>query len=149
MSAFKKIWVDAWSARMEYILNNILLALLEYPDSTLIGVNRMLESTKIIAIKLLKIFLIHQSKLFGLDEFAKYGDRYMQEAGAAIQNKIGQFISNPLVRNIIGQPKSTFDIRKMMDEKKILIINLSKAGSVKPMPIFLGSMLITKIYLGA
>jgi hypothetical protein len=65
-------------------------------------------------------------KAFWTDEFAKYGERYMQEAGAAIQNKIGQFISNPLVRNIIGQPKSTFDIRKMMDEKKILIINLSK-----------------------
>jgi hypothetical protein len=105
--------------------------------------------TKNIAIKLLKIFLTRQLKLFGLDEFAKYGDRYMQEAGAAIQNKIGQFISNPVVRNIIGQPKSTFDIRKMMDEKKILIINLSKGRVGEANANLLGSMLITKIYLGA
>jgi type IV secretory pathway TraG/TraD family ATPase VirD4 len=73
----------------------------------------------------------------------------MQEAGAAIQNKIGQFISNPLVRNIIGQPKSTFDLRKMMDEKKILIINLSKGRVGEANANLLGSMLITKIYLGA
>jgi type IV secretory pathway TraG/TraD family ATPase VirD4 len=88
-------------------------------------------------------------KAFWTDEFAKYGDRYMQEAGAAIQNKIGQFVSNPLVRNIIGQAKSTFDIRKIMDEKKILIINLSKGRVGEANANLLGSMLITKIYLGA
>jgi hypothetical protein len=73
----------------------------------------------------------------------------MQEAGAAIQNKIGQFVANPLVRNIIGQPKSTFDLRKLMDEKKILIINLSKGRVGEANANLLGSMLITKIYLGA
>src|SRR6185312_12148327 len=121
MSAFKKIWVDAWSARMEYILNNILLALLEYPDSTLIGVNRMLAD-EAYREKVVANITDPSVKSFWTDEFAKYGPKYMQEAGAAIQNKIGQFISNPLVRNIIGQPKSTFDIRQMMDDKKILII---------------------------
>lgn len=148
MSAFKKIWVDAWSARMEYILNNILLALLEYPDSTLIGVNRMLadkEYRKLVVANISDPSV----KSFWIDEFAKYGDRYMQEAGAAIQNKIGQFVSNPLVRNIIGQAKSTFDIRKMMDEKKIIIINLSKGRVGEANANLLGSMLITKIYLGA
>ncbi|HRH22424.1 MAG TPA: type IV secretion system DNA-binding domain-containing protein [Candidatus Paceibacterota bacterium] len=148
MSAFKKIWVDAWSARMEYILNNILLALLEYPDSTLIGVNRMLAD-KEYRKKVVDNITDPSVKAFWVDEFAKYGERYMQEAGAAIQNKIGQFISNPLVRNIIGQPKSTFDIRKMMDEKKILIINLSKGRVGEQNANLLGSMLITKIYLGA
>ncbi|MBX4197905.1 type IV secretion system DNA-binding domain-containing protein [Candidatus Parcubacteria bacterium] len=148
MSAFKKIWVDAWSARMEYILNNILLALLEYPDSTLIGVNRML-SDKDYRNKVVENISDPSVKAFWTDEFAKYGDRYMQEAGAAIQNKIGQFVSNPLVRNIIGQPKSTFDIRKIMDEKKILIINLSKGRVGEANANLLGSMLITKIYLGA
>nr|MBA3550837.1 type IV secretory system conjugative DNA transfer family protein [Patescibacteria group bacterium] len=148
MSAFKKIWVDAWSARMEYILNNILLALLEYPDSTLIGVNRML-SDKDYRKKVVDNITDPAVKSFWLDEFAKYGDRYMQEAGAAIQNKIGQFVSNPLVRNIIGQPKSTFDIRKLMDEKKILIINLSKGRVGEANANLLGSMLITKIYLAA
>ncbi len=148
MSAFKKIWVDAWSARMEYILNNILLALLEYPDSTLIGVNRMLAD-KDYRKKVVDNITDPAVKSFWLDEFAKYGERYMQEAGAAIQNKIGQFVSNPLVRNIIGQPKSTFDIRKLMDEKKILIVNLSKGRVGEANANLLGSMLITKIYLAA
>lgn len=148
MSAFKKIWVDAWSARMEYILNNILLALLEYPDSTLIGVNRMLAD-KDYRKKVVDNIKDPSVKSFWVDEFAKYGERYMQEAGAAIQNKIGQFVSNPLVRNIIGQPKSSFDIRKIMDEKKILIINLSKGRVGEANANLIGSMLITKIYLGA
>ena len=148
MSAFKKIWVDAWSARMEYILNNILLALLEYPGSTLIGVNRMLadkEYRKRVVDNITDVSV----RAFWTDEFARYGDRYMQEAGAAIQNKIGQFIANPLVRNIIGQPKSTFDLRKLMDEKKVLILNLSKGRVGEANANLLGSMLITKIYLGA
>jgi len=148
MSAFKKIWVDAWSARMEYILNNILLALLEYPDSTLVGVNRMLAD-KDYRKKVVDNIKDPSVKSFWVDEFAKYGDRYMQEAGAAIQNKIGQFISNPLVRNIIGQPKSSFDVRKVMDESKILIINLSKGRVGEANANLLGSMIITKIYLGA
>ncbi len=148
MSAFKKIWVDAWSARMEYILNNILLALLEYPDSTLVGVNRMLSDK---AYRKLVVANISDPsvKAFWVDEFEKYGERYMQEAGAAIQNKIGQFVSNPLVRNIIGQPKSNFDLRKVMDERKIVIVNLSKGRVGEQNANLLGSMLITKIYLSA
>lgn len=148
MSAFKKIWVDAWSARMEYILNNILLALLEYPDSTLIGVNRMLAD-KAYRKKVVENISDPSVKSFWVDEFEKYGEKYMQEAGAAIQNKIGQFVSNPLVRNLIGQPKSTFDIRKIMDEGKIMIINLSKGRVGEANANLIGSMLITKIYLAA
>ncbi len=148
MSSFKKIWVDAWSARMEYILTNILLALLEYPDSTLLGVNRMLAD-KEYRKKVVENVSDPSVRSFWLDEFAKYGDKYMQEAGAAIQNKIGQFTSNPLIRNIIGQSKSSFDIRKIMDEKKILIMNLSKGRVGEQNASLLGSMLITKIYLGA
>lgn len=148
MSSFKKIWVDAWSARMEYILNNILLALLEYPDATLLGVNRML-SDKVFRNKVVENISDPSVKSFWTDEFAKYGERYMQEAGAAIQNKIGQFTANPLVRNIIGQPRSSFDIRKVMDEQKILIINLSKGRIGEQNTSLLGSMIITKIYLSA
>jgi hypothetical protein len=148
MSAFKKIWVDAWSARMEYILNNILLALLEYPGSTLLGVNRMLAD-KDYRNKVVANISDPSVKSFWVDEFAKYGERYMQEAGAAIQNKIGQFVSNPLIRNIIGQPKSTFDIREMMDDRKILIVNLSKGRMGEANANLLGGMLITKLYLGA
>jgi hypothetical protein len=148
MSTFKKIWVDAWSARMEYILNNILLALLEYPDATLLGVNRML-SDKPFRKKVVENIKDPSVKAFWTDEFEKYGERYMQEAGAAIQNKIGQFTANPLVRNIIGQPKSSFDVRDIMDNKKILIINLSKGRIGEQNTSLLGSMIITKIYIAA
>lgn len=148
MSAFKKIWVDAWSARMEYILNNTILALLEYPDSTLVGINRML-SDKAYRKKVVSNITDPSVKSFWVDEFEKYGERYMQEAGAAIQNKVGQFVANPLVRNIIGQSKSSFDLRKMMDDQKIIIINLSKGRVGEQNANLLGSMLITKIYLSA
>ncbi|MDB5189025.1 MAG: hypothetical protein JWM92_623, partial [Candidatus Nomurabacteria bacterium] len=148
MSTFKKIWVDAWSARMEYILNNILLALLESPDATLLGVNRML-SDKAFRDKTVAGVTDPGVKAFWTEEFAKYGDRYMQEAGAAIQNKIGQFTASPLIRNLIGQPKSSFDIRQAMDNQKILIVNLSKGRIGEQNTSLLGSMIITKIYLAA
>ncbi len=148
MSVFKKIWVDAWSARMEYILSNTLLALLEYPESTLLGVNRML-SDKDYRKMVVDNVKDPGVKAFWVDEFAKYNERYMQEAGDAIKNKIGQFTSNPIIRNIVGQSRSSFDIRKMMDEKKILIINLSKGLIGETNANLLGSMLTTRIYLAA
>ncbi len=148
MSAFKRIWVDAWSARMEYILNNTMLALLEYPGSTLIGINRMFAD-KDYRKEVVSKVTDPSVKTFWTDEFAKYNDKYAQEATAAIQNKIGQFIANPLVRNIIGQPKSDLDFRKIMDEKKILIINLSKGRVGEANANLLGSMIITKVYLAA
>jgi hypothetical protein len=148
MSAFKKIWVDAWSARMEYILSNTLLALLEFPGSTLLGINRVLAD-KNYRKKVVDNIKDPAVKSFWVDEFAKYTDRFAAEATPAIQNKVGQFTSNPLIRNIIGQPHSTFDLRKMMDERKIVILNLSKGRVGETNANLLGSMLITKIYLAA
>ncbi|MDO8594578.1 MAG: type IV secretion system DNA-binding domain-containing protein [bacterium] len=148
MATFEKIWVDAWSARMAYILQNTLLALLEYPGSTLLGVNRMLvdkEYRKLVVANTTDPSV----KSFWNDEFAKYTDRYAQEATPAIQNKVGQFTANPLIRNLVGQPNSTFDLRKMMDEKKIIIVNLSKGKVGEGNANLLGSMFITKIYLAA
>ena len=148
MSSFKKIWPDVWSSRMEYILNNCLLALLEYPDSTLLGVNRLLSDKDYR--KLVVDNITDPSvRSFWLDEFAKYNARYMQEAGDAIKNKIGQFTANPLIRNIIGQTKSSFDLREAMDNKKILIVNLSKGRLGEQNANLLGGILITKIYLAA
>lgn len=148
LSAFRKIWVDAWSARMEYILSNTLLALLEYPGATLLDVNRMLVN-KGFRKKVVENIKDPVVKSFWAEEFAVYTDRYTQEATPAIQNKVGQFTSNPLIRNIIGQQKSSFDIRQMMDEKKIIIINLSKGKVGEVNATLLGSMLVTKIYLAA
>lgn len=148
MSTFEKIWVDAWSARMAYILQNTLAALLEFPGATLLGVNRMYIDKEY-----RKNVIAHITdpsvRSFWVDEYSKYTDRYTQEATPAIQNKIGQFASNALVRNIIGQEQSTFDMRKLMDERKIFIVNLSKGRVGEGNANLLGSMLITKMYLAA
>ncbi len=148
MSAFEKIWADMWSARMAYFLSNTLFALLEYPDSTLLDINKVLID-KAYRKKVVDNVTDPAVKAFWTDEFAKLSDKFATEATAAIQNKIGQFTSNPLIRNIIGQPKSTFDIREIMDNKKILIMNLSKGRIGEGNTNLLGSILITKIYLSA
>lgn len=148
MGALKRIWVDAWSARMEYILQNTLLALLEYPDSTLLDVNRMLTNKAFRAAVVEKI-TDPIVRAFWLEEFASFTDSYTREATPAIQNKIGQFTANPLIRNIVGQGKSSFDLRKIMDEKKIFIVNLSKGRMGETNASLLGSMLVVKIYLAA
>jgi len=148
MGVFKKIWPDVWSARMEYILNNSILALLEYPGSTLLGVNRMLADPEYRK-KVVEKVTDPVVKSFWINEFARYTQRLEVEATAAIQNKVGQFISNPLIRNIIGQVKSNIDMRKVMDEKKILIVNISKGRVGEDNSRLLGALLVTKLQLAA
>ncbi len=148
MGVFKKIWPDVWSARMEYILNNTLLALLEYPDSTLLGIMRMLAEKDYRA-KVVQNLQDPVVKSFWTNEFARYTQRLETEAVAAIQNKVGQFVSNPLIRNVLGQSHSSIDLRKLMDEGKILIANLSKGRIGEDNSALLGAMLITKLQLAA
>jgi len=148
MGIFKKIWPDVWSSRMEYILNNTLLALLDYPGSTLLGINRLLADKKYRkrVVSQLKDPVI---KAFWQTEFANYSDRYMTEAVAPIQNKIGQFLSASVIRNMVAQVKSTINIRDIMDNKKIFIMNLSKGRIGEDNSRLLGGMLITQIQLAA
>jgi len=148
MGVFKKIWPDVWSARMEYILSNSILALLEYPGSTLLGINRMLSDAEFRK-KVVDKISDPVIKAFWVNEFARYTQRYEVEATAAIQNKVGQFISAPLIRNIIGQVGSTIDMREVMDKEKILILNLSKGKIGEDNSMLLGALLITKIQLAA
>lgn len=148
MGVFKKVWPDVWSARMEYILNNSILALLEYPGSTLLGVNRMLADPEYRS-KVVEKVKDPIVKAFWIKEYARYTQRYEIEATAAIQNKVGQFVSNALIRNIIGQTKSTIDMRKVMDEGKILILDLSKGRIGEDNSRLLGALLITKLQLAA
>lgn len=149
VGVFKKIWgAEAWSGRMEYILNNTILALLEYPDSTLLGINRLMSS-KEYRKKVVANITDPIVKSFWTDEFAKYADKFATEATAAIQNKVGQFASNNLIRNILGQPKSKIDIRKIMDEGKILIVNVSRGKIGEDASRLLGAFLVTKIQLAA
>lgn len=148
MGVFKKIWPDVWSARMEYILNNTLLALMDYPEATLLGINWMFSDLEYRE-KVVGHIQDPVVKNFWTKEYARYNQRYEVEATAAIQNKIGQFISNPLIRNIVGQPHSSIDIRHAMDEEKIIILNLSKGRVGEDNSRLLGAMLVTKIYLAA
>ena len=148
MATFEKIWPDTFSERMRYILSNTLLALLEFPGATLLGVNRMLAD-KDYRNAVIDNITDSSVKAFWVDEFNKWDPRYAREASAAIQNKIGQFTSNPLIRNIIGQSESSFNIRKLMDEKKILLVNLSKGQIGESNANLLGGMIITKLTLAA
>lgn len=148
MAAFKKLFKDQFSARMEYILNNIVLALLENDGQSLLGVNRMLTD------KEYRKFIVSNVtdptvRDFWVNEYASYTDRFAAEAAPAIQNKVGQFVANPLIRNIIGQQRTSFDLREVMDKKKILLVNLSKGKVGEGNANLIGSLLITKIYLAA
>lgn len=148
MGVFKKIWPDVWSPRMEYILNNTILALLDYPGSTMLGVNRMMydkDYRKRIYPKIKDPVV----KSFWINEFDKWEDKFRKEAVAAIQNKVGQFLSSTVIRHIVGQPKSTIDMRQLMDNQKILIVNLSKGRIGEDAMRLLGGMIVTKIQLAA
>ena len=118
VGVFKKIWAETWGPRLEYVLRNSILALLEYPGSTLLGIMRMLVD-KDYRKKVVDGIQDPVIKNFWVEEFSKYPDRFMAEAVAPIQNKVGQFLTSPLIRNIVGQTKSAIDIREVMDQKKI------------------------------
>ncbi len=148
IGVFKKIWAESWGPRLEYILRNAILALLEYPGATLLGVMRILVD-KSYRERVVEKVSDPVVKAFWVDEFTKWNDRVLQEVISPIQNKVGQFVSSSLIRNIIGQTVSSFDIRKVMDDKKILILNLSKGRIGEDNSALLGAMMITKIQLAA
>ncbi len=148
VTVFKKLWADSWGPRLEYILRYCILALLEYPGSTLLGINRMLTD-KVYRGKVIEKVTDPVVKAFWQDEFSKWSDKVLQEVISPIQNKVGQFLSTSLIRNIVGQVVSTVDLRTIMDEKKILILNLSKGRIGEVGSKLLGSMLVTKISIAA
>jgi len=148
MGVFKKIWPDVWSPRMEYILNNAVLALLDYPGSTLLGVNRLLADKEYRRRVIAKI-QDPVVKSFWIEEYEKYNERFRTEAIAPIQNKVGQFLSASIIRNIVAQVKSTINIREIMDTGKILIVNLAKGRIGEDSSKLLGGMIITKLQLAA
>ncbi len=148
LGVFKKLWADSWGPRLEYILRNALLAILDFPDSTLLGVTRML-SDKSYRKKVIEKVQDPVVKSFWKVEFAGYADKFAAEAIAPIQNKVGQFLSSSLIRNIVGQVKSSIDLREIMDKGKILVLNLSKGRIGEDNSALLGAMMITKIQLAA
>jgi len=148
VGVFKKIWADSWGPRLEYVLRNTILALLDFQGSTLLGTMRMLTDQKF-RNKVIRQVKDPVVKAFWVEEFSKYPDKFASEAIAPIQNKIGQFLSISLIRNIVGQPKSTIDVRKVMDNKKILILNLSKGKIGEDASALFGAMMVTHLQLSA
>ncbi len=148
IGVFQKLWADSWGPRLEYILRNAILAILDFPGSTLLGVVRML-SDKSYRKRVVANITDPVVKAFWEKEFSGYADKFASEAVSPIQNKVGQFLSSSLMRNIIGQVKSAIDIRDIMDNGKILIMNLSKGRIGEDNSALLGAMMITKIQLAA
>lgn len=148
VGVFQKLWADSWGPRLEYILRNAILALLEYPGSTLLGVMKILVDKRYRQ-RVVEKITDPVVKSFWIDEFPKWNERVLQEVVSPIQNKVGQFLTSSLIRNIVGQTKSSFDVRNLMDERKILILNLSKGRIGEDISRLLGAMMITKIQLAA
>src|SRR2546426_6052562 len=148
ISVFKKIWTESWGPRMEYILRNALLTLLDLPDSTLLDIPKLLDDSTFRR-HVLSNMRNDQVRRFWLREYETYPARFRAEAISPIQNKVGEFLVNPILRNIVGQPKSAFDLRRVMDEGKILLVNLAKGKIGEDTSSLLGAMLVTKIGLAA
>jgi len=148
MGIFTKIWANVWSARMEYILNNCILALVDTPGTTLLGIVRILvdKDYRQDIVDNVKDPVVRS---FWINEYASWRDQFRNEAIAPIQNKVGQFLSTSLIRNIVGQSKSTINVADIMNEKKILLVNVSKGRIGEDNSALLGAMLITKIQLAA
>lgn len=148
MSVFTKLWPEAFSGRMEHILRNTLLALLDNEGSSMLGILRMFGDDAFRE-KIVSNIQDTVVKAFWETEYAGWTDKYRTEAVAAIQNKIGQLLTTPVIRNIVGQSKSTLDIRHAMDTGKIVLVNLSKGKIGEDTSAFLGSMLVTKFQIDA
>jgi hypothetical protein len=148
VGAFKNIWHDSWGPRMEYILYNAVAALLDCPNTTLLGVNRMLtdETYRAWVMRQIKDPFI---RAFWEEEYAGYDPRFQREAIAPIQNKVGQFLLNPVVRNILGQVKTKVSIPFTIDNGRIFIANLSKGRLGHDKANLLGSLLSTQFQLAA
>ena len=145
---FKKIYAESWGPRLEHILRNVILSLLSYPDTTMLGITRILQDEEF---KRRVVKKIEDPVVRGFwdGEFDKMSDKFKSEAISPIQNKVGQFLSSPIIRNIVGQPKSSIDLRFAMDKGKIVIVNLSKGKIGEDNSSLLGAMMITKFQLDA
>lgn len=148
VGVLERMFGYSWGPRLEYILRYTILALLDYPNSTLLGITRMLTE-KDFRSKVIKQISDPVVKNFWVNEFASWNEKFASEAVSPVLNKVGAFTANPLIRNIIGQPKSSLDLRHIMDEGKILIVNLSRGQVGEDNAATLGALMVTKIQLAA
>lgn len=148
IGVLKRMFGDSWGPRLEYILRYTILALLDRPEPTMLDITRMLTDKKFRkeTIGYCNDVVVRQ---FWNVEFASWSEKFQTEAIAPVLNKVGAFTANPIIRNIIGQTHSSFNIRQIMDEGKILVVNLSKGLIGEDNAGILGSFLVTKIQLAA
>jgi len=144
VSAFRHVWPDFWGPRLEHILANAVRTLMDVPDATLLCLPRLLQDDGYRS-KLLRHLHDPVVRAFWTFEYDAYPARFREEAIAPVLNKIGQVLRTPAIRNIIAQPKSTIDLRFMMDEKRILIANLSKGAIGEGPSHLLGALLVTAL----
>lgn len=148
VEVFKKIWNDSWGPRLEHILRNALLALLDQPQSTLADVLKLLTDRSFRKDTVAQVYN-PQVRDFWLREYEGYPSYFRAEAIAPIQNKVGAFLADPLLNRILTQPKSAFDLRRIMDEGKILLVNLAKGKIGADTAALLGALLVSKIGMAA
>ena len=149
MEAFKKLWgAEAWGVRMEHVLRNALYALIEYGEATLPDILRMFTD-KAFQKEVLAKVTNDQVKLFWAKEFKNYNPRYAQESIAPIQNKVGAFLADPRLYRMFTDPPVDLHFRQIMDEGKILIVNLSKGSLGEDSANLLGAILVTTLGLAA
>jgi len=148
ISVFKYLWKGFWGPRLEHVFHNAILALMDTPGSTLIGIYRMLadDNYRREVVSHVKDPIV---KLFWEKDFEEYPPQFRKEVASPIQNKIGQLLTSTALRNIVGQTSSTIDLRYVMDNKRILLINLAKGRMGEDKANLLGSVLVTKLYLAA
>lgn len=145
---FKKIFGHSWGPRLEYWLSSAILALLDYPDATLMMVPRIFTD-KVFREKVIENIKDPLIKSRWINEYNKLDQRQQNETISPILNKVGQFLSSPVIRNIVGQPKSTIDFRKVMDDGNILLVKLAKGMIGEDNAALLGAMIITQIQLAS
>lgn len=148
IGVLKRMFGESWGPRLEYILRYTILALLDRPETTMLDITRMLTDKKFRKETLTYCTDTVVMQFWNV-EFASWTEKFQAEAIAPVLNKVGAFTANPVIRNIIGQPKSTFNIREIMDQGKILIVNLSKGLIGEDNAAILGSFMVTKIQLAA
>lgn len=148
VSVFKKLYGYSWGPRLEYILRNALLTLLKSESARMSDITELLTNDRFRA-KVIEKLDDEILKSFWLNEFNAMQERMRTEAVAPILNKVGQFVSSPIIRDVVNADKSSFSIEDAMDSGKILLINLSQGRLGEDNATLLGAMLITKIQLAA
>jgi len=133
-----------WTPRLEHVFRFTCLALLDYPHATMRGMISMLTDRSYRQ-KVIEYIEDDMVKRFWAIEFADWSEKFDTDAIIPLVNKLGQFLSDPLLRNIFGQKENKVNLEKLMNEKKIILINLSKGRLGEENSSFLGSMLITKL----